>query len=713
MNRRDRPSPDITGRTQRDPARRPPAADRGDGGSRRIARTGPDRPAGHRSATSVLNDRRRTDEGPRRAGSGRAPEDTRPPGQTDREEVRGRRPGPGLYPRTTARPQPTAKSARSIRGRRLRAMKQAPGRPDNRIKIVLVLLLIMLIAAVVRLTFIQGWSADAYAAKALDQRTRVTAVQAERGTILDRNGTALAFTIEGRAMAGRPYLFVSDAERKQVVDALVATFGTRVDPADLMTKLTSEDDYVYLVRGLMPAEAQAAMDAVKPILTAHKDELDPIYKERFLDGISTEAQPLRQYPDGTANAALVGKTSSWDGAGAMGIESSFNKVLAGKNGSRTSDVYRNGVIPGSTRDIKTAVNGSDVTLTLDADLQYSVSQMLQGYVDQTSAKRGMALVQDVSTGEIYSLATYQPGVEAGAQSNIAVTAPFEPGSVNKVVTFAAALEAGLITPTTPSTVDGDIQMGGRTIHDAWGHGPITMTATGILAKSSNVGTLQIAQQVGADAFAAELAKFGLGKKTGIELAGESAGVVPAQNLWSSTTFANLPIGQGLSMSLVQMASMYQAIGNHGVKLPPTLFKGTTTDGTFTAAAPAAGTQVVSPATADTLVDMLRGTTQDGDTAHRGTAAKAAINGYQVAAKTGTAQQVDPVTNDYSRTMYNSTIAGLIPADNPRFVVAIMLDAPQGGKNAVPLFHDIAAYALRAFDVPPSAEPAPVYDLYLP
>ncbi|MEO5833389.1 MAG: penicillin-binding transpeptidase domain-containing protein [Nakamurella sp.] len=656
---------------------------------------------------------------PRRAGSGRGPEDTRPPSQPDREELRGRRPGPGLYPRTTSVPQltpprPTAKTpeAKSVRGRRQRAMRQAPGRPDNRIKIVLITLLIMLVVAVVKLTFIQGWSSTAYAERAFDQRSRDVKVVAERGTILDRNGTALAFTIEGKAIAGRPYLFVDDAERQQVVDALVAAFGTRVDPAELMAKLQSHEDYVYLVRGLMPAEADKAVKAIQPILKAHKAELDPVYADHFLDGIATEAQALRQYPDGGANASLVGNTSSWDGAGTMGIENSFNSVLAGSDGKRIVEVSPSGVIPGSARDVTTAVNGSDVTLTLDSDLQYSVSDMLQRYVDQTSAKRGMAIVQDVTTGEIYSLATYQPGVDAAAQSNIAVSAPFEPGSVNKVVTFAAALEAGLITPTTASTVNGEIQMGGRTIHDAWAHGPITMTATGILAKSSNVGTLQIAQQVGPDAFAAELEKMGLGRKTGIELAGESGGQVPEQGQWSSTTFANLPIGQGLSMNLVQMAGMYQAIGNHGVKLPPTLIKGTTTDGTFSPSAAPSGTSVMSPGTADTLVGMLRGTTQDGDIAHRGTAAAAAITGYQVAAKTGTAQQVDPATNDYSKTMFNSTIAGLIPADHPRFVVAIMLDAPQGGKNAVPLFHDIAAYALRAFDVAPSAVPAPVYDLYL-
>ena len=236
-----------------------------------------------------------------------------------------------------------------------------------------------------------------------------------------------------------------------------------------------------------------------------------------------------------------------------------------------------------------------------------------------------------------------------------------------------------------------------------------MTATGILAKSSNVGTLQIANQIGKEAFAAELKKFGLGQKTGIELGGESPGVVLDVNQWSSTTFANLPIGQGLSMTLVQLASMYQTIGNGGVRLPPTLVVGTGTDGKITPSVPGTATTVMTPSTAQTLLGMLRGTVQDGDIGHRGTATGAQINGFQVAGKTGTAQQI--VDGKYSDTAYTSTFAGLVPADNPRFVIAIMLDAPQGG-NAVPLFHNIAAYAMRAFDVPPSKEAAPVYDLYL-
>jgi len=285
-----------------------------------------------------------------------------------------------------------------------------------------------------------------------------------------------------------------------------------------------------------------------------------------------------------------------------------------------------------------------------------------------------------------------------------------------VVTFAAALDRGLITPTTQLLVPGQIEMGGRLIHDDWAHDPVKMTAVGILGKSSNVGTLMIAQQVGPTAFAQELAKFGLGKKTGIELPGEQSGSYPAESQWSGTSFANLPIGQGVSMTLLQLVDMYQAIGNRGVLVSPTIVAGTGKDGTFTPSKIRSTTQVMKPSTAATLLDMLRGPIQSGDWYTKGTGKAAAIAGYQVAGKTGTAQQVDPVTKAYSRTLNTATFAGIVPADNPKFAIAIMIDAPingsEGGGSAAPLFHQIASYALRQANVPPSATAAPVYDLYV-
>jgi cell division protein FtsI (penicillin-binding protein 3) len=260
-------------------------------------------------------------------------------------------------------------------------------------------------------------------------------------------------------------------------------------------------------------------------------------------------------------------------------------------------------------------------------------------------------------------------------------------------------------------------MGGRDIHDDWGeHEPVKMTAVGILGKSSNVGTLMIAQKVGPTAFAQELAKFGLGKKTGIELPGEESGSYPAMSQWSGTSFANLPIGQGVSMTLLQLVDMYQAIGNKGVLVSPTIVAGTGRDGTFTPSKIRSTTQVMKPSTAATLLDMLRGPIQSGDWYTKGTGKAAAITGYQVAGKTGTAQQVDPVTKAYSRTLNTATFAGIVPADNPKFAIAIMIDAPingsEGGGSAAPLFHQIASYALRQADVPPSPTVAPIYDLYV-
>jgi cell division protein FtsI (penicillin-binding protein 3) len=316
------------------------------------------------------------------------------------------------------------------------------------------------------------------------------------------------------------------------------------------------------------------------------------------------------------------------------------------------------------------------------------------------------------------MACYEPGKSPKETGNKAVTDAIEPGSVNKVVTFAAALEKGLITPTTVFNVNGTIDVGDVTIHDAWGHGPVNMTAAGILGKSSNVGTLMIAQQVGQDAFVDMAKKLGQGVKTGVQLPAETSGRFPAPSTWSASTFGNLPIGQGVSINLVELASMYQTIANNGVRVQPTIVAGTGVDGQITPSPQGTATQVMNPATARTLLDMLRGTIQGGDSNHRGTAPQAAITGYQVAGKTGTAQKVDPETNDYSQTAITSTFAGVVPADNPKYVISIMLDDPKGNSAAgttscAPLFHDIAAYAMRAADVPPSATEAPIYDLYVP
>lgn len=604
-------------------------------------------------------------------------------------------------------------------------------------------MVVMLLAVLVKLVFIQGIDAQALAAQGIDLRDRTTVLPATRGSVLDRNGNPLAFTIEGRAIAARPKLFTDDVapttppkkgqtvkpvltaqqKREKVADIVVSVLGDSVKRSDILAKLTppasfaskiamdtywADHKYVYLVRGILPEQADKITTQ-----TAALFDID------HQNAIAVERQDLRQQPaDGKVAATIVGTTNR-DGHGQSGIEAKLDALLSGTDGSRTEQVdARNRPIPDTISAQTPVVNGTDVYLSIDSDMQFIAQQYLLQQIKASKAKSGCVIVRDVgSDGQIRAMACAEPGKTDAEVGNRAISTPFEPGSVNKVVTFAAALERGLITPTTVLNVDGQIRMGGRDIHDAWVHGPIEMTATGVLAKSSNVGTLMIAQKVGEDAFAAELAKFGLGRKTGIELGGESAGILPPRTQWSATTFANLPIGQGVAMTMVQLVDMYAAIGNKGVLVSPTLIAGTGESGSFIPAKAPATSRVMSEKTAATLLSMLTATTQEGDLYHRGTGPAAAITGYQVAGKTGTAQQIDPKTKAYSDTLITATFAGVVPADNPKYAIAVMIDAPtpgsEGGTSAAPLFHDVAAYAMRQAAVPPSTKPAHVYDLYVP
>lgn len=564
-------------------------------------------------------------------------------------------------------------------------------------------MLVLLAAATVKIVMIQTVDASGYATAAAAQRDYTVVLPATRGAIYDRNGTPLAFTVQGEQIAARPALFTSDTERHAVADILADGLAGQVSAATIMTQLTDgKSPYVYLARGLMPAQADELMAKITAVV--HNP-----------NAVETDRQDLRQYPQGSVTQSLIGATG-WDGHGASGIEIKYDTLLGGTDGSRTVDVDPyNRAIPGTSRDETPAADGGSITLTIDANLQYATSQMLHSAIVSSGAKGGMAVILSAKDAQIYAMASDYLGKTAGEVGNLPVTTPFEPGSVAKVITFGAALDQGLITPTTHFAVPDSIQVGGHTVHDAWTHSRVGMTATGILAKSSNVGTLMLAQQVGETNFFNELTKFGLGQRSGVQLPADSAGTVPPLSQWSATSFANLPIGQGFSATLLQIADMYQGIANGGMRIPATIVASTTKDGKTTPTPARSGVQVMTKTSANTLLDMLRGTVQGGDLMYDGTAAKAALTGYQVAGKTGTAQQVDPACGCYSKTLVNATFAGIVPADNPQFVIAVMLDAPSGGVEAgdaaAPLFHDLAAYTMRAFDVAPSKSAAPIYQLY--
>ena len=276
------------------------------------------------------------------------------------------------------------------------------------------------------------------------------------------------------------------------------------------------------------------------------------------------------------------------------------------------------------------------------------------------------------------------------------------------------IEYGLSNPDEVLQVPGSINMGGVTVHDAWNHGVAPYTTTGVFGKSSNVGALMLAQRVGPDRYFDMLRKFGLGQRTNVGLPGESAGLVPPLDQWSGSTFSNLPIGQGLSMTLLQMAGMYQAIANDGLRMPPRIIKATIApDGTRTEEPRPEGVRVVSPETARTVRNMLRAVVQhDPRGNQQGTGPAAAVDGYQISGKTGTAQQINPACGCYFDNVYWITFAGMATTDDPRYVIGIMMDNPQHaadgspGSSAAPLFHNIAGWLLQRENVPLSPDPGP-------
>ncbi|HEY7815200.1 MAG TPA: penicillin-binding protein 2, partial [Nakamurella sp.] len=428
-----------------------------------------------------------------------------------------------------------------------------------------------------------------------------------------------------------------------------------------------------------------------------------------LPGIYTQPTTQRQYPGQSTAANVIGFVHS-DGTGAAGVEAAFNDVLAGRDGTLTYAVDGRGRVNPNGPDLtRTAVDGGSVRLTLDQDLQYTVQGYLDAAVTESQARGGQVAVLDAHTGEVLALAssgtinpTNSATITDQSTRDPAIQSVFEPGSVNKVVTFSAALEQGLIKPTTVLSVPDTIEMGGISVHDAWSHPTQRFTGTGVLAASSNVGTLQVAQQIGPTTWFDYERRFGIGSPTGIELPGESGGILPPMSTWSDATFANVPIGQGEAMTILQMASMYQTIANDGVRVAPRIVESVTrSDGSTEAYGPPAGSRVVSTKTARTVRTMLESTILPG-----GTGVKAAIPGYRVAGKTGTAQQPDPAHGGaYSDSMYWDTFAGIAPADNPQFVVAVMIDNPahglHGGDVAAPLFNQIGAYYVQRARIPPS------------
>ncbi|WKG01286.1 penicillin-binding protein 2 [Mycolicibacterium sp. HK-90] len=575
----------------------------------------------------------------------------------------------------------------------------------------------VLVIAAVQLFTLQVPRAEGLRAEAAGQLKVTDVNPAMRGSIVDRNDDKLAFTIEAKALTFQPVRVrkqlaeakaksdeAPDPDRRltEIAKEVSTRLDNRPDYKTVLKKLRSNETFVYLARAVDPAIASAIMD-------------------KFPE-VGAERQDLRQYPGGSLAANIVGGID-WDGHGLLGLEDSLDAVLAGSDGSVTYDRGSDGVvIPGSYRNRHDAVNGSTVQLTLDDDIQYYVQQQVQQAKDASGAKNVSAVVLDAKTSEVLAMSndnTFDPSQDIGRQEsrqmgNPAVSSPFEPGSVNKIITAATAIELGLTNPAEVLQVPGSINMGGVTVGDAWEHGVMPFTTTGVFGKSSNVGTLMLAQRIGPERFYDMVRRFGLGQRTGVGLPGESSGLVPPIDQWSGSSFSNLPIGQGLSMTLLQMTGMYQTIANDGVRIPPRIIKSTIApDGSRTDEPRPEGVRVVTAETARTVRDMFRAIVQrDPRGVQQGTGPQAAVEGYQIAGKTGTAQQINPACGCYYNDVYWITFAGMAPADDPRYVIGIMMDAPHRaadgtpGSSAAPLFHNIASWLLQRHNVPLSADPGP-------
>lgn len=564
------------------------------------------------------------------------------------------------------------------------------GNSVRRLRIGLIMMTVVMVIFTGRLVQLQVVSDAKYAAAAEQQRLEKVTLPATRGDIATRNGATLATTVKRKTIFADPALVQRLEDAHKAATQLAPLLEMPV--AEVEEQLRTPDDrYVVLRQTVEPALARRIM------------ELD-------IDGIGTKPERQRVYPSGKLAANIIGFVGS-DGVGAVGLEYGMNDVLAGKDGKKIVEIGRRGqAIPSASDFRRPPQPGRDVRLTIDRDLQWKAQQAIAKQVRKTKAQRGSVIVMDPETGEILALAvapTFNPAQPAETPSKYWNNPPlqhvFEPGSTAKVITMAAALE-GSYTPATKVTVPPVLRAYGETIHDAHAHGTVHMSLAGVLAKSSNIGTALVAQQVGAKRLYHAMRDFGLDRPLDIGFPGATDGKVPPPEEWDGINQYTIPFGQGISVNAVQMASVYATIANGGVRVSPSLVAGTQgAEGEFEPAPEPERRRVVSKKTAHQLTRMLELAASE-----RGTGANAQIQGYRIAGKTGTAQRVDPDCGCYRG--YNAMFSGFAPAGDPQLVVQVVLHDPQrghyGGQVAAPVFRDVMSFALKSLEIPPSGtEPA--------
>jgi len=554
-----------------------------------------------------------------------------------------------------------------------------------------------------RLVQVQTVGAKEIARKAGYSGVVTLRLPAARGAILDRNGEPLAESVDGLMLVADPQTTAPNA----AAIAKILADKLHLDYFELLPKLQEPGSrFVYLARRV-PA-------------TLGNEVLQEIDAKKY-GGVASRPDPVRSYPAGDVAANLLGylgedADSNGKEMGKGGLERSLDRQLSGVDGKETFELAAGNKMPLGSKSMTAPKNGDDISLTIDRDVQWFSQRVLRDAVQRADANSGTAVVMDTKSGELLALAdypTFDPNNrlryskdDLGAR---AVSDVYEPGSVEKVLTFASLLDAGKVTPTTQITVPGELPIMDRIIHDYFDHGRLNLTATGVIAKSSNIGTVLAAEQFSAKQLWTYLKKFGLGERTNIGLPGESRGLLPDPLAWSPLSKANISFGQGVAVTALQMATAVNTVANSGERITPSLVQGEekTSSGLNVGTDTTTRARVVSKRAATQVSQMMEMVTTEGV----GTAPKAGVTGYRVAGKTGTAQAVGGACNCYRDGGFDVSFGGFAPADDARFTVYVVVRHPRaggaaGGVTAGPVFHEIMNYVLQKYAVPPTeTEPA--------
>lgn len=564
---------------------------------------------------------------------------------------------------------------------------------QGRLRIALLMVAILFFAFFLRLIDVQAVNAKSYAERATRELTRTATLPAPRGEITDRNGNVLARSVESLDLVVDQTLINRPGRAAELVAPIIGESVSYVQ-----SRLTGKRKFVYVARDITPAQWVKIKEVIASENAAGK------LSER-IGGFFSERGFRRDYPEKYLAASLLGFVNS-AGVGGGGMEGSLNSTLAGKDGIFT---YENGggpSIPSSRQTLVPPQPGKSVRLTIDRDLQWAAEDAINALATQTKATSVSAVIIDTQTGEILALAT-APGFDPNNFSHTkasllkvpSVQEIYEPGSTGKVMTMAAALEEKVVTPTSVFKTPDRMKRAGKLFKDHDNHPVWQLTSTGILAKSSNVGTIKIAERMSDNTLYSYLQRFGIGDRIHLGLPAETAGILNPVEKWSRSTFPTVAFGQSYSVNTIQATSVFATIANSGVRITPTLIAGTSdASGHYTPSMRPETRRVISADVAKQLSLMMESVTQEG-----GTATRAAIPGYRVAGKTGTAQRYDGSCGCYRG--YTSSFIGFAPADQPRFAMSVTVQNPVGihwgGYLGGPVFKSVISYALKKYRVPPT------------